>query len=165
MWSSLGWFCLGLSALPGLGWLFPLPGGEIFSYYIFTYVFCPFLSLFFWDPYSGNIHMLDVVPWTVLISFHSFFCSTSVISTTLSSTSLICSSAPFTLLLIPYSVFFISIIVCFISVWFFFCGVCSAFKCSFDEFVGEKVVSPVLFLCHLSSSLVFGYSLYSLTLC
>ena len=22
-----------------------------------------------------------------------------------------------------------------------FCGVCSAFKCSFDEFVGEKVVS------------------------
>ena len=23
-----------------------------------------------------------------------------------------------------------------------FCGVCSAFKCSFDEFVGEKVISP-----------------------
>ena len=23
-----------------------------------------------------------------------------------------------------------------------FCGVCSAFKCSFDEFVGENVVSP-----------------------
>ena len=23
-----------------------------------------------------------------------------------------------------------------------FCGVCSAFKCSFDEFVREKVVSP-----------------------
>ena len=23
-----------------------------------------------------------------------------------------------------------------------FCGVCSVFKCSFDEFVGEKVVSP-----------------------
>ena len=23
-----------------------------------------------------------------------------------------------------------------------FCEVCSAFKCSFDEFVGEKVVSP-----------------------
>ena len=31
-----------------------------------------------------------------------------------------------------------------------FCGVCSAFKCSFNEFVGEKVVSPSLFLCHLS---------------
>ena len=23
-----------------------------------------------------------------------------------------------------------------------FCGVCSVFKCSFDEFVGENVVSP-----------------------
>ena len=23
-----------------------------------------------------------------------------------------------------------------------FCGICSAFKCSFDEFLGEKVVSP-----------------------
>ena len=23
-----------------------------------------------------------------------------------------------------------------------YCGICSAFKCSFDEFVGEKVVSP-----------------------
>ena len=23
-----------------------------------------------------------------------------------------------------------------------FCGICSTFKCSFDEFVGEKVVSP-----------------------
>ena len=26
-----------------------------------------------------------------------------------------------------------------------FCGVCSAFKCSFNEFVGEKVVSPSYF--------------------
>ena len=32
-----------------------------------------------------------------------------------------------------------------------FCGVCSAFEWSFDEFVGEKVVSLSLFLCHLSS--------------
>ena len=34
-----------------------------------------------------------------------------------------------------------------------FCELCSAFDCSFDEFVGEKVVSPVLFLRHLDSSL------------
>ena len=27
------------------------------------------------------------------------------------------------------------------SIQKFFCGICSAFKCSFDEFVGEKVVS------------------------
>ena len=30
-----------------------------------------------------------------------------------------------------------------------FCGICSVFKCSFDEFVGEKSGLPVLFLCHL----------------
>ena len=28
------------------------------------------------------------------------------------------------------------------SIQKFFCGIYSAFKCSFDEFVGEKVVSP-----------------------
>ena len=31
----------------------------------------------------------------------------------------------------------------------FFCGSCSASKWPFDEFVGEKVVLPILFLCHL----------------
>ena len=39
-----------------------------------------------------------------------------------------------------------------------FCEVCSAFKCSFDEFVGEKVVSPSYFSAILalpSSVLVF----------
>ena len=34
-----------------------------------------------------------------------------------------------------------------------FCGIYSAFKCSFDEFMGEKVVSPsyssTIFLIHL----------------
>ena len=29
-----------------------------------------------------------------------------------------------------------------VSVQKLFCGICSAFKCSFDEFVGKKVVSP-----------------------
>ena len=36
---------------------------EVFSYYLFKYSLCPFLSLFFfWDPYSANVSMLDVVP-------------------------------------------------------------------------------------------------------
>ena len=30
-----------------------------------------------------------------------------------------------------------------------FCGIYSAFKCSFDEFVGEKVVSPSYFSTNL----------------
>ena len=29
-----------------------------------------------------------------------------------------------------------------VSIQKLFCGICSALKCSFDEFVGEKVVSP-----------------------
>ena len=28
------------------------------------------------------------------------------------------------------------------GIWKLFCGIYSAFNCSFDEFVGEKVVSP-----------------------
>ena len=32
-------------------------------------------------------------------------------------------------------------LVSFTSVQKLFCGICSAFKCSFDEFVGEKLVS------------------------
>ena len=37
-----------------------------------------------------------------------------------------------------------------------FCGVCSAFKCSFNEFVGEKVVSP-----SYSSTIFCGESIHS----
>ena len=36
---------------------------EVFSYYVFKYVHCPFLSLFsFWDPYDANVSMFDIVP-------------------------------------------------------------------------------------------------------
>ena len=52
--------------------------------------------------------------------FHSFFCSASLISTTLTSSSLIHSSVSFHLLLIPSSVFFISTTVFCISSWFLF---------------------------------------------
>ena len=67
--------------------------------------------------------MLDVVPevsLTVLISFYSFFCSSSVISITLSSSLLIQSSASVILLLIPSREFLISFIVLFIIVCLFF---------------------------------------------
>ena len=37
-----------------------------------------------------------------------------------------------------------------------FCGIYSAFKRSFDEFVGGESVLPVLFLHHLSSSSIFN---------
>ena len=38
------------------------------------------------------------------------------------------------------------------SIQKWFCGICSAFKCSFNEFVEEKVL-PILFLCHLRTAL------------
>ena len=61
---------------------------------------------------------------TILSSFHSFtffhFCSSEVISTILSSSSLICSSASDILLLIPSRIFSISVIVLFVSVCLFF---------------------------------------------
>ena len=33
-----------------------------------------------------------------------------------------------------------------------FCGIYSAFKCSFDEFVGGESGLPILFLCHLRTA-------------
>ena len=39
-----------------------------------------------------------------------------------------------------------------------FCGIYSAFKCSFDEFVGEKVVSPS-FLHHFRTVPLFSFIL------
>ena len=33
-----------------------------------------------------------------------------------------------------------------------FCGIYSAFKCSFDEFVGGESVLPILVLCHLRTA-------------
>ena len=42
--SSLGLSCLGLSVLPGLGWLFPFPVRAVSSYYLFR-VFSQVLSL------------------------------------------------------------------------------------------------------------------------
>ena len=57
---------------------------------------------------------------TVLFILFTLFCSSEVISTILSSSSLIWSSASDILLLTPSRVFFISVIVLFVSVCLFF---------------------------------------------
>ena len=118
--SSLDSFYMGLSTLPGIGWLFPSPGWEVFSYYVFKYVLSPFLLLFsFWDPYNVNISTLDVseIPYIVLISFHSFlffvFSGSDFHYSVFQLTEPF--SVSFSLLLFPFSVFFISVIVFFIS--------------------------------------------------
>ena len=75
---------------------------EVFGYYLLEYFFCPLLSLFFWHPYNRDVGAFNVVPEfseTLLFSIFFLFCFASVISTNLSSTSLIHSSASCILLL------------------------------------------------------------------
>ena len=97
---------------------------EVFAYNLFKYFLRPFLFLFFfWDAYNSNVGVFSVVPEVseiVFNSFHSFslFCSLAVISTILPSSTFIHSSASVIPLLIPSSVFFISVIVLFISLCF-----------------------------------------------
>ena len=100
--------------------------GEIFNHNLFKIFLIPFLFLFFfWDPYNSNGCAFDIVPEVcemILSSFHSFslFCSSEVISTVLSSSSLIHSFASDILLLISSRVFSISVVVLFVSVCLFF---------------------------------------------
>ena len=76
------------------------------------------LVFFFWDSYDSNVGAFNIfseVSEIVLISFNSFFFfPVSFISTILSSTSLILSSAYVVLLLVPSRVFLISVIALFI---------------------------------------------------
>ena len=100
--------------------------GEIFNYNRFKNFLIPFLFLLvFWDPYNSNVGTFDIVPEVSETIFNSFrfftlFWSSEVISTILSSSSLIHSSASDFLLLIPSAVFLISVIVLFASVCLFF---------------------------------------------
>ena len=71
--------------------------------------------------YNVNINVFDVISNTSqTILTLSFFSPASLISTTLSSSSLICSSVPSNLPLIPFGDFFLSVIVFFLSVLFLF---------------------------------------------
>lgn len=93
----------------------------IFSSNIFSW---PFLSSPSQTSINVNVDAFNVIPWfywTVFISFHSFFklllfCSMTVISTSLSSSSVVYSSGSFILVLLPPSVLFISVIILLISV-------------------------------------------------
>ena len=98
--------------------------GDIFNYNLFKNFLIPFLFLFFWDPYWMSVHFIfsqrSLRLSSVLFILFTLFCSSEAISTILSSSSLICSSASDILLLIPSRVFLISVIVLFVSVCLFF---------------------------------------------
>ena len=89
VWDSLGFLDLGDYFLPYFR--------EVSNYYLLKYFLMVFLFVFFfWDFYDSNVGAFNIVPQVsevVLISFISFFLSASFISTILSSTSLILSSA------------------------------------------------------------------------
>ena len=112
VWDSLGFLDLGDNFFPHFG--------EVFNYYLLKYFLMVFLFVFFfWDSYDLNVGAFNIVPEVseivLILLFHfSFFLSDSFISTILSSTSLILSSASVILLFVPSRVFLISFIALFI---------------------------------------------------
>ena len=110
VWDSLGFLDLGDYFLPHFR--------EVFNYYLLKNFIMPFLFVFFfWDSYDSNISVFNIVPEVsevVLISFNSFFLSTSFISTILSSTSLTLNSSSVILLLVQSRGLLISVIALFI---------------------------------------------------
>ena len=91
VWDPLGFLDMGGYFLPHFR--------KVFNYYLLNYFLMVFLFVvFFWDSYDSNVGAFNNVPEVseiVLTSFNSFFfLSVSFISTILSSTSPILSSAP-----------------------------------------------------------------------
>jgi len=146
----LGVFCLGLSSLGflDLGGYFLPDFKDVFNYYLLKNFLMDFLFVFFfWDSYDSNVGTFNIVPEVsavVLISFNSFFLFASCISTILSFTSLVLSSASVILLLVPSKVFLISVIALFIIDQFFFISSRSLlnFSCIFSILVSR------LFICN-----------------
>ena len=119
--------CMGLYVLLVLDWYFLFYVGKISSYNFFKNFLIPFLFLFFWDFYNSDVGAFNIIPEVseTILSFFFFICSTvfcysTIISTVLSSSSLIHSSASDSLLLIPSRIFWISVIVLLVSVCLFF---------------------------------------------
>jgi len=99
VWDSLGFLDLGDNFLPHFR--------EVFHDYL-KYFLTVFLFVFFWDSHDSNVGAFNIVPEVseivlILLIHFSFFLSDSFISTILSSTSLILSSASVILLLVPFS--------------------------------------------------------------
>ena len=94
---------------------------EVFDYNLFKYFLGSFLSSLSGTPIMQMLLRLMLSQRSLRLSsflfIFSLFCSMAVNSTILSSRSLICSYASVILLLIPASLFFISVIVLFICLF------------------------------------------------
>ena len=146
--------------------------GEIFNYnlfkkFLFTFTFTFLFLFFFWDPYNSNVGVFDIVPEIsetilVLCILFTLVCSSEVISTILSSTSRIHSSASDILVLIPSRVFLISVIVLFVSVSLFFKSSRSLwiYYCSFSIlFPRFLIIFTIIILNPFSGSLSISSSI------
>ena len=115
-----------------------------------------------------NVGAYDIVPETVPLRLSSvifihfiLFCSSEVISTILSSSSLIRSSASGILLLIPSRVFSISIIVLFVSICLFFNSsrALLVYSCIFFILFSRfLIIFTIIILNYFSSSLPISSS-------
>ena len=92
---------------------------EVLSYYLIEYFFCPLLSVsgtpIIWMLVCLTLSQSSPRLSSFVFNLSYLFCSASIISTNLCSTSLIRSSASYILLLLASSEFFISVIVFYIS--------------------------------------------------
>ena len=106
-WGVLRWVYPVLDSLGflNLGGYFLPHFREVFNYYLLKYFLMAFIFVFFWDSYDLNVEAFDIVPEVSEVVLISFFLSASFISTILSSTSLILSSASVILLLVPSKYF------------------------------------------------------------
>ena len=97
---------------------------------------------------------------SVLLILFTLFCSSEVISTILSSSSLICSSVSEILLLIPSTVFSVSVIVLFVSVCLFFNSSRSLLidSCIYSILFSRFWVIFIIILNSFSGSLPISYS-------
>ena len=126
--------------------------GTVFSYYLFKYSSSPFA---FSTP-SGTPTVQMLVS-SFLFIFLSFFYSAIVISMNLSSNSLIHFSASFILILIPSSIFFISIIALFICLFCKTSGFLLNISCIF--FVCDSILFLRSWISLLSFSELFFWQI------
>ena len=121
VWDSLGFLDLGDYFLPHFR--------EVFNYYLKYFLMVFLVVCCFWDSYDLNVGAFNTVlevSEIVLISLirFSFFLSDSFISTILSSTSVILSSASVSLLFVPSRVVLISFIALYTDSFLFLLGPC-----------------------------------------
>ena len=146
--------------------------GEIFNYNLFKNFLISFLSSSSGIPIIRMLVCLILFQrslklFLVLFILSTVFCSSEVISTIVSSSTLICSSASDILLLIPSRVFLISVIVLFISVCLFFNYSRSLlidsciFSILFSRFL---IIFTVIIMNSFSGSLTISFCISSLFL-